>query len=259
MVWTNILPSDTNLAAQRASALFNGFNVIQFYDKDQIVGKAWVENLGIKNVAWDVYLLFGANKKWQEQVPSPSDWFHQLGGAGADPSRFHTASDLAQALYYSGEKIGWPVAALAPDSSNWIHSHKETLSRLDSKKSEEGERCLECKAVGQLSSCSLGGWNRLMLRIEEGHQLMVSAEAPLKEKGDRQEIRLAVSGMNCPECMMRASAGAMSVKGVNETEVKLATGEMRALLLSNAVASDEEIAKAIEAEGFKVHLVGNGH
>ena len=125
---------------------------------------------------------------------------------------------------------------------------------MSSVDADADKRCAECTAVGQLSSCSLSGWERLLLRVEKDNQLMVSADEPVQDQAGRREVLLTATGMNCPECMMRAGAGAMSVKGVNEVEIKLAPGQIRVLLQPWSTAKAEEIATAIRAKGFGVRL-----
>ena len=260
VVWIDILPSDSEASARRATALLDDPRVTHFYDADQHAGRVWAEALGIQGVAWDVYMVFDGDAQWKDHAPAPHEWFHQLGGNLADPVRLRTANMLAQSLHQAGRSVGWPVATEAPSLEHWSRIQDAALARLHVADPEADDRCAECRAASQLSSCSLGGWRRLLLRLEGGGGQFIAS--PVQRLGDpdgRRELRLAVTGMRCPECMMRAGAGALSVQGVDEVEVRLDDGSMRVLIAFGATAEDEEVAAAVREQGFEARRIAESH
>jgi hypothetical protein len=255
VVWIDRLPSDDEDAAGRARGLLDDPRVTHFYDPDQYAGHAWAGVLGLQDVAWDVYLLFDTRAAWGDTAPAPREWFHQLGGGQADLVRRHTAHTLAQALHGAGRTAGWPVSPEAPEAAQWDAARSAALARMQAADADRDGRCTDCRAAGRLSSCSLGGWRRLVLRRENHGNFIVSGEEPAGDPGGRGEVRLAVTGMRCPECMLHAGAGALSVKGVDEVEVRLDNGEMRILIASSATVSDEDLATAVRAQGLGAEVI----
>lgn len=254
VVWIDILPSDDENAARRAQLLLDDPRVTHFHDPDQHAGRAWAGVLGLPDVAWDVYLLFDDRAAWGDPAPVPREWFHQLGGDQADPARRHTAHGLAQALHGAGQTAGWPVAPKAPEAAHWNAARDAALARLQADADSDG-RCADCRAARRLSSCSLGGWRRLVLRQEGDGLFRASGEEPAGDPDGRREVYLAVTGMQCPECMLRAGASALSVKGVDEVEVRLDNGEMRVLIASSATVSSGDVAAAVRAQGFGAEVI----
>ena len=42
-------------------------------------GKLWEHVLKTeRSIAWDVYLLYGPSAKWEQELPPPDYWMHQL-------------------------------------------------------------------------------------------------------------------------------------------------------------------------------------
>ena len=84
-VWLPILPTDTEAAAETASAAFNDPRASHYWDADLALARHLAAALGITaehasigtqvGVAWDVYLAYGRSEKAIEQ---PDFWMHQL-------------------------------------------------------------------------------------------------------------------------------------------------------------------------------------
>jgi hypothetical protein len=57
---------------------------VQFFDVEARVGKVYSSVLHLPSglPAWDVYLVFSAGVRWEENAPAPAYWMHQLGRAG---------------------------------------------------------------------------------------------------------------------------------------------------------------------------------
>jgi len=89
-------------AALGASKLFRDDpRVSQFYDPTKLSGLEVAAGLGAKSgdLAWDVYLFFDDQDEWDEQMPQPTDWAHQLGDSSwADPGQLFQGDQLTQKL-----------------------------------------------------------------------------------------------------------------------------------------------------------------
>lgn len=61
------------------AASFNDLPVTHGWDGERQLGRMYSEALGLRSVAWDVYLLYGADARWNSEVPpTPDFWMHQL-------------------------------------------------------------------------------------------------------------------------------------------------------------------------------------
>ena len=102
-VWIDMLTYDEQAAAQMAAdKMDRDPRVRHFHDARRACGQAVARSLGAEpgKVAWDVYLLYGADAVWTDDLPpAPLDWVHQLHGVGwVDQTRLHTGDDLVEAL-----------------------------------------------------------------------------------------------------------------------------------------------------------------
>jgi hypothetical protein len=102
-VWIDMLTYDKQAAAQRAAdKMDRDPRVRHFHDAHRACGQAVALSLGAEpgRIAWDVYLLYGADAVWTGDLPpAPLDWVHQLHGIGwADRARYHIGDDLVAAL-----------------------------------------------------------------------------------------------------------------------------------------------------------------
>lgn len=70
-----------------------------FFDPGQISGKAFAESLGHKGeVAWDMYMFFLPDTRWNETAPLPEQYMHQLADSWADQSRLFEDYELGKEL-----------------------------------------------------------------------------------------------------------------------------------------------------------------
>ena len=82
VVWTPVLRADDFEAAKEAVDLIPDVRSIHYWDGDQVLGLAYgraVELPRGRVLAWDIYFTYAAGVEWDDQVPTPSDWVHQLG------------------------------------------------------------------------------------------------------------------------------------------------------------------------------------
>jgi hypothetical protein len=106
VVWIRVLPGDSESSAKESARMFNDHRVRQFYDPNQIAGKAIAERVGWKGkVAWDIYLFYPAGHEWTKRPPTPSAWKHQLRETWADREHFHAGDDLVKALFETMKKL----------------------------------------------------------------------------------------------------------------------------------------------------------
>ena len=75
-----------------ATRLMSDPRVAHFWDPEATVGSAFSRVLGTSEPAWDVWMLFDRDARWDERPPEPAWWEHQLGYLSPDryldPHRF---------------------------------------------------------------------------------------------------------------------------------------------------------------------------
>ena len=86
-----------------ASATLDDPRARHFWDGDGLTVTSFVPVLGVpaSRGAWDVYLIYGPNARWDGPTPpAPQFWMHQLSGVTAGPylDRAEFAEHLAEAL-----------------------------------------------------------------------------------------------------------------------------------------------------------------
>ena len=86
IVWLPIFGGDFKGEARRLSNSFRDKRVTYFLDPESSTGKQWELVLKTQRlIAWDVYLLYGADSHWEDEPPQPAYWMHQLGGVTNAP------------------------------------------------------------------------------------------------------------------------------------------------------------------------------
>ncbi len=117
------MEGDSEDSARKTSGYFSDNRIAHIWDAERRFGTLFAKTLNLKEVAWDVYLLFAPGITWvSDEPPEPTFWMHQLpAAAGADgksllnPGKFsrelmtllgsvdpHTARDLALMLHVKG-------------------------------------------------------------------------------------------------------------------------------------------------------------
>ena len=86
VVWVPILGS-TSSDVPAATRLVDDPRARHFWDRDGAVAIPLGLRLDLRIPAWDVYLLYGPDARWDErQPPAPLFWMHQLSShAGVPP------------------------------------------------------------------------------------------------------------------------------------------------------------------------------
>jgi len=96
-----MLPFDNVATANAVAWTMKSPRVRQFHDPHKLTGKAIARSLGVPDkVAWDIYLFYSQGAGWNDALPLPMTWAHQLGtGDWADPARYRTGNDLVEELF----------------------------------------------------------------------------------------------------------------------------------------------------------------
>lgn len=69
-----------------ATRLIADARAVHFWDGNGLTLKAYQTVLGLPGDAWDVYMLYGPDARWDDELPpKPDFWMHQLGGDVAAP------------------------------------------------------------------------------------------------------------------------------------------------------------------------------
>jgi hypothetical protein len=86
VVWDPIFGGKFDNAAKDLSRSFSDKRVSYYKDPDSLAGTLWKRVLQIDNeIAWDVYFIYGANARWENEPSKPDFWMHQLFGVTTAP------------------------------------------------------------------------------------------------------------------------------------------------------------------------------
>lgn len=87
IVWLPIFGGDFKGEARKLSNSFQDRRVSYFLDPKSETAKQFERVLKTERfIAWDVYLLYGADASWEEEPPQPAFWMHQLSGVTKAPT-----------------------------------------------------------------------------------------------------------------------------------------------------------------------------
>ena len=86
VIWDPIFGGNFDGAAKELSKGFPDKRVTYFKDPESLAGNLWKGVLKLDNdIAWDVYFLYGAAAKWDQEPSQPDFWMHQLYGVTKAP------------------------------------------------------------------------------------------------------------------------------------------------------------------------------
>jgi hypothetical protein len=86
VVWLPIFGGNFKGAAQELSSTFPDNRVSYYLDPDSLTGNGWERVLKTeREMAWDVYFLYGPTARWEQEPPIPDFWMHQLSGVTKAP------------------------------------------------------------------------------------------------------------------------------------------------------------------------------
>lgn len=106
IVWVNMLPLDGMVAARLMAQGMQAPSVRHFHDPSKQAGRAVAQSLGAPGkVAWDIYLFYAKGATWDQGLPPPTRWAHQLSGSWVDPARYRHGNDLMAELYRAMDEL----------------------------------------------------------------------------------------------------------------------------------------------------------
>jgi hypothetical protein len=86
VIWDPIFGGYFDSEAKKLSSSFPDKRVSYYKDSDSLAGNLWKPVLKIeREIAWDVYLLYGADSQWGKEPAQPDFWMHQLFGVTNAP------------------------------------------------------------------------------------------------------------------------------------------------------------------------------
>ncbi len=100
IVWIKMNSNDTIEVVQKAVKNFDDPRIEQFYDPLQKSGNIIAKNLPVKAmIAWDIYLFYKNNDLWNDNIPAPVEWMHQMSDTDNDCAHLRCGDDLVKGLY----------------------------------------------------------------------------------------------------------------------------------------------------------------
>jgi hypothetical protein len=86
IVWLPIFGGDFKGEARKLSDSFPDERISYVLDSESLTGGLWERILKTeKEIAWDVYLLYGADAHWEMEPPPPDFWMSNLSGVTKAP------------------------------------------------------------------------------------------------------------------------------------------------------------------------------
>jgi hypothetical protein len=85
IVWLPMFPGDSQDWANTRSGEFSDQRLTYYWDASRLSGQQWQKVLGTPRAAWDVYLLYNADKPWNQEPAAPNFWMQQLSGVNNAP------------------------------------------------------------------------------------------------------------------------------------------------------------------------------
>ncbi len=81
VAWVPILPDDSQDPALESASLVPDARASHYWDTSKVLPPLFAPVLGLPEdwPAWDVYLAYPAGTTWDDDVPAPAFWHHQLG------------------------------------------------------------------------------------------------------------------------------------------------------------------------------------
>jgi hypothetical protein len=81
-VWMPVLESDNAKEGKSAEHLLSDPRVAHYWDSESSLGKLYGRQLTLpmgRQLAWDIYFVYAPGVRWEDELPTPTAWMHQLG------------------------------------------------------------------------------------------------------------------------------------------------------------------------------------
>jgi hypothetical protein len=86
VLWVPMLDLDSPATAAHQVHSWDEERVQHWWDGTKQITELFRLTLGLEGPAWDLYSLYGADARWDdERPPAPVFWMHQLSDPGAEP------------------------------------------------------------------------------------------------------------------------------------------------------------------------------
>lgn len=85
IIWIPIYQTDDWQTVVAQSNQFQDARLTYFWDPNQISGITWQQALNFDQTAWDLYFIYGREKRWQFEPDLPEFWMRQLKGVVEAP------------------------------------------------------------------------------------------------------------------------------------------------------------------------------
>jgi len=113
IVWVDMFPGDDYRSAKRTGRILSDPRVKHFFDYKLLSGVSFAKTLGAtnfearRNPAWDIYMFYPKDMKWEDSAPVPDDYTHQLSRSyrhWADWKYYNSGRDLYETLLDLADK-----------------------------------------------------------------------------------------------------------------------------------------------------------
>lgn len=102
IVWTNMLKTDDKESAFQAASMFKDPSIVQYFDEENKFGEIVGRRLSPKGEkAWDIYMFFDKDDQWNNSIPRPFDYAHQLSESvqpWVDQTKYFCGTNLTKRL-----------------------------------------------------------------------------------------------------------------------------------------------------------------
>ena len=78
VIWIPVLRNDRKEIAEEKAKTTGDFRMVHFWDPNRITAVTWQETLGLNQLAWNVYLVYGDTITWDFEISPPTFWMRQL-------------------------------------------------------------------------------------------------------------------------------------------------------------------------------------
>ena len=109
LIWVDIMGPDDYEVEVEAGEVVTDPRLRQFHDPKphRLAGRAFGEGRMAKGKgpAFDMYCIYDAGITWEDELPDPSDWYHQLPGPFADPDHFQASKEPKTLRAFIRERV----------------------------------------------------------------------------------------------------------------------------------------------------------
>ncbi len=106
VVWLPMMETDTPETAQKAIEQITDSRALHFWDEQKLSAQAIAKSVGYEGrVAWDFYLFYPADVKWEDEPPTPVVWIYQPSDDWTEPEHMREDETLVAELTNGMKKV----------------------------------------------------------------------------------------------------------------------------------------------------------